>query len=103
MTVVVDAASLHRAERDAFRALARQLGVAFKLVLCEAPAAVLAQRLAARTADGQDPSDATVDVLRQQQQFTEWPADDERADLLRLATDVDRPQLAASIAALALG
>ena len=103
VAVVVDAASLHRAERDAFRALARQLGVAFKLVLCEAPAAVLAQRLAARTADGQDASDATVEVLRQQQQFTEWPGDDERADLLRLATDVDRPQLAASIAALALG
>ena len=103
VAVVVDAASLHRAERDAFRALARRLGLAFKLVLCEAPAAVLAQRLAARTADGQDASDATVEVLRQQQQFTEWPGDDERADLLRLATDVDRPQLAASIAALALG
>ena len=101
--VVIDAASLHRAERDAVRALALRLGLPFKLLLCEAPAAVLAQRLAARTADGQDASDATLEVLRQQQQFTEWPADDERADLLRLATDVDRPQLAASIAALALG
>ena len=103
VAVVVDAASLHRAERDAFRALARRLGVAFKLVLCEAPAAVLAQRLAARTAAGQDASDATVEVLRQQLLFTEWPTEDERADLLRLATDVDRPQLAASVAALPLG
>jgi hypothetical protein len=103
VAVVVDAASLHRGERDAFRALARQLGLPFKLLLCEAPAAVLAQRLAARTADGQDASDATVDVLKQQQKFTEWPADDECADLLRLATDVDWPQLVALIAALALG
>ena len=103
VAVVVDAASLHRAERDAFRALARRLGMAFKLVLCEAPAAVLVQRLAARQAAGQDASDATVEVLKQQQQFTEWPTDDERVDLLRLATDVDRPQLAASVAALALG
>ena len=103
VAVVVDAASLHRGERDAFRALALRLGLPFKLLLCEAPAAVRAQRLAARTADGQDASDATVDVLKQQQKFTEWPADDERADLLRLATDVDWPQLAASIAALAPG
>lgn len=100
--VVVDAASLHRAERDTFRALAQRLGVPFTLLLCEAPAAVLQQRLAARQASGQDASDATAEVLRQQLQSTDWPADDECADLLRLATDVDRPQLAAAVVALPL-
>ena len=101
--VVIDAASLHRAERDAVRALARRLGVPFTLLLCEAPAAVLQQRLDQRQAAGHDPSDATAEVLLHQLQFTEWPADDERADLLRLATDVDWPQLAAAVKALPLG
>jgi uncharacterized protein len=101
--VVIDAASLHRAERDAVRALAQRLGVVFKLVLCEAPAAVLRQRLVDRRALGQDASDATAEVLMQQWQITEWPADDECADLVRLATDTDRPQLAAAVQALPLG
>ena len=101
--VVIDAASLQRAERDALRLLAQRLGVPFTLLLCEAPAAVLQQRLDQRQAAGDDPSDATAEVLLHQLQFTEWPADDERADLLRLATDVDWPQLAAAVKALPLG
>jgi aminoglycoside phosphotransferase family enzyme/predicted kinase len=100
--VVIDAASLHRAERDALRALAQRLGVAFKLLLCEAPAALLQQRLADRQASGQDASDATAEVLAQQLQCSEWPGDDESADLLRLATDVAWPQLAAAVEALPL-
>ena len=100
--VVIDAASLQRAERDAVRLLAQRLGVPFTLLLCEAPAAVLRQRLDQRQAAGDDPSDATADVLLQQLPFTEWPADDERADLLRLATDVDWLQLAAAVKALPL-
>jgi aminoglycoside phosphotransferase family enzyme/predicted kinase len=101
--VVVDAASLHRAERDAVRALAQRLGVPFRLLCCEAPTAVLRQRLADRQAGRRDASDATAEVLAQQLQSTEWPAEDESADLLRLATDVDWPQLAASVQALPLG
>jgi uncharacterized protein len=101
--VVIDAASLHRAERDAVRALAQRLGLPFKLLLCEAPTAVLQQRLADRQAGGQDASDATAEVLAQQLRITEWPGDDEQADLLRLATDVAQPLLAAAIQALPLG
>lgn len=101
--VVVDAASLHRAERDALRTLAQRLGVPFRLLLCEAPAAVLQQRLAQRQAAGRDASDATAEVLAQQLQFIEWPVEDERASLLRLDTDVAWPQLAAAVQALPLG
>jgi len=103
VSVVIDAASLHRPERDAVRALAQRLGVPFKLLWCDAPAAVLRQRLAERQADGRDASDATAEVLARQLQLIEWPGDDERADLLRLATDVAWPQLATAIQALPLG
>ena len=101
--VVIDAASLHRAERDAVRALAQRLGVPFTLLLCEAPAAVLQQRLAQRQAGGQDASDATADVLAHQLQTTEWPGDAEAADLLRLDTDRAWLQVAAAVQALPIG
>lgn len=85
--VVVDAASLRRAERAAFADLARRQGARHVLLWCEAPEAVLRARLQARAAAGTDPSDATVDVLARQQQFAEWPQPDEAAPLFRLDTD----------------
>jgi hypothetical protein len=100
--VVVDAASLRRDERDAMRALARRLGVPFHLALCEAPPAVLRERLLHRQAGGRDASDATVEVLERQQQFTEWPAADEAGNLLRIATDRPWPALEQDVAQRAL-
>jgi hypothetical protein len=100
--VVVDAASLRRDERDAMRALARRLGVPFHLALCEAPPAVLRERLLQRQAGGRDASDATVAVLERQQQFTEWPAADEAGNLLRIATDRPWPALEQDVAQRAL-
>jgi len=98
--VVVDAASLRRGERDAFRALAAARGAGFTLLLCQAPAAVLQARLRARQAEGLDPSDATPEVLAAQQGWAEWPGDDEAADTLRLDTDLPPAALAARIEAL---
>jgi aminoglycoside phosphotransferase family enzyme/predicted kinase len=61
-SVVIDAAFLRRSERDAAHELARQCGVQFEILACQAPDGVLRERLAARTSDA---SEADAAVLRQ--------------------------------------
>jgi predicted kinase len=72
--VIVDAAFLRRAERDAFRALAAELGVGFEILYCSAPAAELRQRVSSRRGDA---SEATTEVLDKQFGWFEAPADAE--------------------------
>ncbi|OOG36696.1 bifunctional aminoglycoside phosphotransferase/ATP-binding protein [Polaromonas sp. A23] len=72
--VILDAAFPHRAERDQAHALARDLGVPFSIVHCEAPLPVLRQRLLARRGDA---SEANFAVLEQLRPGTEALADDE--------------------------
>ena len=103
VSVVVDAASLRRSERDDLRAVAAQHGAEFTLLVCNAPPEVLQARLQLRLRANNDASDATPDVLSFQQQVAEWPADDEAADTLRLNTDLPRAELAARTETLALG
>lgn len=83
---IIDAAFLRRAERVRFRALAAELGARHALVGCEAPVGVLRERVAARTARGGDPSEATVEVLQRQIGWREAPGEDERADLQPIDT-----------------
>jgi hypothetical protein len=97
--VVVDAAMLQRAERDALRAHADRLGVRCECIWCEAPWPTLQARVARRQARARDASDATVAVLRRQRQFAELPAEGER--VLRVDTRVSRRRLDAEVAALA--
>jgi hypothetical protein len=98
-TAIVDAAFLRRAERDAFAALARSLGVRFAPIACAAPADVLRARVAARMAADRDASDATVDVLERQMTWCEPPGDDERA--LRIDTGAPPDEVARRCDALA--
>ena len=94
VSVVVDTASLRRGERNAMRALAARHGARFTLMACSAPLARLADRLERRAAAGSDASDATLEVLDQQQRWAEWPGADEAADTLWLDTDLPRDELA---------
>ena len=64
--VIVDATFLHRAERQAFRELARAEGARFLILACDAPAAVLRERILARSRTGSDASEATLEVLERQ-------------------------------------
>lgn len=98
--VVVDAASLRQAERAAFAALAGRHGARHVLLWCTAPEAVLRARLGARSAAGQDPSDATADLLALQQQVAEWPGPDEAARVFRLDTDAPPGEVHARARAL---
>ncbi|MDT7837738.1 bifunctional aminoglycoside phosphotransferase/ATP-binding protein [Aquabacterium sp. OR-4] len=93
--VVLDAASLRRSERDAVRALAARLGLPFTLVLCEAPEALLRERLAQRAARGDDASDAGPELLHWQQGLAEWP------DAAEAAEAAARPDTAVAAAGAA--
>ncbi|MDP2261557.1 MAG: AAA family ATPase [Hydrogenophaga sp.] len=78
-TVLVDAAFLRTSERQAFASLAEEQGVPFHILACEAPVAVLRQRISERQARGNDASEATVAVLEQQLGWLEPLSDAERA------------------------
>lgn len=99
LSVVVDAACLRRAERDALRALARSAGVGCRLLWCSVPAGEAAARIARRQAAGHDPSDADTAVLALQQRVAELPAPDEA--VLPLDTGGTLDAVARRVAALA--
>ncbi len=88
-SVVVDAASLRRKERERFRRLAGRAGVAFTLVVCDAPETRLRERIAERQQTGTDPSDADTSVLDSQIASYQPPAADEQDDRLVIDTEND--------------
>ena len=65
-TVIVDATFLKRAQRDAFRRLAAQLGVPFTILELRAPAETLRRRVVQRSTQGDDASEADLAVLHGQ-------------------------------------
>jgi aminoglycoside phosphotransferase family enzyme/predicted kinase len=65
-SVVVDAAFLGRAEREAFRLLAEAAGVPFAILDIHAPLDVLRARVAERSARADDASEAGLAVLERQ-------------------------------------
>jgi predicted kinase len=65
-SVVVDAALLKRAERDAFRAIADRLETPFVILDFHAPLEVLRTRIAQRLARADDASEADLAVLEHQ-------------------------------------
>ncbi|TVQ89278.1 MAG: hypothetical protein EA400_07775 [Chromatiaceae bacterium] len=64
--VLVDASFLRRAARQPFLELARTGGWQCRILVLEAPVAVLEARVAARAKAGADPSDADLEVLHAQ-------------------------------------
>lgn len=84
---VVDAAFLRRHERDAMLATAAAAGARLTLIECDAPEAVLRERVARRGVDNRDASDADLAVLEHQLRAREPAAENERPQ--RLATNTD--------------
>jgi len=100
---VVDAAFLRRAEREAFRAAAARLRVPFVILDFDAPEALLRERVAARTANATDASDADLAVLERQLASREPLAPEEaqaaiRLDAARLRHRPNWPQVMREIA-----
>ena len=76
-SVIVDATFLRRADRDAFRRLAQDLGVPFAILAPQATPVQLRERIRARRAQGGDASEATLEVLEQQMRTVEPLGPDE--------------------------
>lgn len=95
--VILDAAWLRPAQRDAARALAAQRGVPFVLFDCQAPQELLRTRVRQRLADGADASEADESVLAFLAERAEPLTDAERVQTIVVPTDapVDLPALAA--------
>jgi len=66
-SVVIDATYLKQKQRQAAWLIAESTGVPFMILSCEAPEAVIEQWLGQRQAEGGDPSDATMAVIKAQQ------------------------------------
>lgn len=62
-SVVVDATCNTRSKRDLFTAVARDTGTRLVWLEIDLPASLLHARVAARAAEGRDPSDATPEIL----------------------------------------
>jgi len=70
-SVIVDATFLKRTDRDAFHALAQEVGAGFAILAPQATPEQLQQRITSRQTRGQDASEATLAVLAQQQRELE--------------------------------
>lgn len=85
--VIVDAAFLKRAERDAFQALAKELGIPFLILHLEATPDILRQRIGAREQHGKDASEATLEVLEMQLRGSEALTPEEASGTFVLDTE----------------
>jgi len=86
----VDATFLKRAQRDAFRRLAAQLGVPFTILDFRAHTETLQRRVARRSAQADDASEADLSVLHGQLAALESLTAEEQACALTI--DTEAPQ-----------
>lgn len=82
LPVILDAAFLKRAQREAARALAAELGVPFVILDVRAPEQILRARVAARAATGGDASEADLAVLAHQLATAEPLSPEEQTQVL---------------------
>lgn len=87
--VVIDATFLKRRQRAMFRQLAAELAVPFLILDCDAPDAVLRERIAERELASADASEATLAVLDSQLRTAEPLAADEAEHALCVDTVKD--------------
>ena len=85
-SAIIDAAFLKTEERDLFRKLAGECGVQFFILDFQASDEELARRLRQRQ---DDPSEATTEVLRRQQQSAQPLSNEELASVITVNTGSD--------------
>lgn len=79
---IVDATFLERAQRAPFVELAASRGVSLHLICCGAPEALLRTRIMERSRTGNDPSEASLDVLAWQSAHAEPVMAEEGIDVI---------------------
>lgn len=98
-SVVIDATYLQQSQRQAAWQVAESTGVPFIILACEAPDAVIEQWLTQRQAEGGDPSDATMAVVKAQQASRE-PLSESEQLLSRLINTPEAGNLDALVGAI---
>jgi aminoglycoside phosphotransferase family enzyme/predicted kinase len=93
-SVIVDAASLMRWQRELLREVARRRAARFLIASCEADRSLLRRRVGQREREGLDASEAGEAVLEQQLRSAEPLAEDELSQCVR----VDSGELPADLA-----
>lgn len=86
LPVLIDAACLKKARRDRFSELADSMAIPFGILQTIAKDELLQERIARRNEEGNDPSDAGLEVLAYQQKTCEPPEESEQARLLTIDT-----------------
>ncbi len=102
VSVLIDASSLRRDQREALRQAAARCQASFKLLQCEAPEPTLRARLALHAGAVPGADFARQARLTQQLVSAEWPAGDELAEVLHVVTDGPLAALVARLEAMAL-
>ena len=87
--VIVDATFLKQAQRQPFLQMARHLGLPIRILHATAPENVLRERVALRSRNRGDPSEADLAVLERQRVTQEALREEERA--ITLEVDTSRP------------
>ena len=86
-SVVLDAAFLKYHERQTMKQLAQESGVRFLLVQCQAEHQVMVDRIKTRRLYGNDPSEATEDLVLKQKQWQEALTSDEVQSSITVCTE----------------
>lgn len=97
--VIVDATYLDRACRNQAVRRCERAGLPVTVVVAEAPVAELERRIVSRAAAANDPSEATLDVLREQLETFERPGRDEHAVFVDTSASFDIEVLARKLLA----
>ncbi len=84
---IVDATFLRRTDRESFRLLADEMNVPFVILVFEVPEEVLRKRVLRRQEQGQDPSEATLEVLEKQLKTVQPLSIEERQFALLVESD----------------
>lgn len=98
--VVLDGSFAKRPDRDRVRALAAELGVRCRFILCTCSEPEVQRRLAVRAQDAQAVSDGRWEIYLHQQATFAQPGDEEAADCWVLPTEQPVPVLLAHLTTL---
>ena len=82
--VIVDATFLQHHQRESFGLLANQLECGLFIMDVFAPQEVIGERIVQRSIEGRDASDATIDIMKRQQESEELLTQEEELHVIRV-------------------
>ncbi|NRP15411.1 bifunctional aminoglycoside phosphotransferase/ATP-binding protein [Marinobacterium sp. xm-a-152] len=92
-TLILDAAYIRQRSRRQFLQLAEELGCPARIIACEPPEKVIEARLAKRSEEREDPTDATIEVMQAQKRVAEPLSEEEEKIALHIDTSEENAHL----------